>query len=170
MYSGVILSEFVCLAALCVLCVIAALSDARHYKIPNRVVIAIAALYPAFAISTTAQINLLSSLALGLVCLAVGFLLYKRRFLGAGDAKLLAALALWAGSSFLLPFLLLVGTMGGLLALLAGLSALIDSKSLVGPQGHFTLGSITHKAIPYGTAIGMGGIWIACQYLSVGIV
>jgi prepilin peptidase CpaA len=54
--------------------------------------------------------------AVGLAALTVGFLLFTFGSFGGGDAKLLAACALWMGSAHIATFLVVVGLAGGLLA------------------------------------------------------
>lgn len=59
--------------------------------------------------------------AAGLVVLAVSFAMFAAGWIGGGDAKLVAAIALWLGFEQLLSFLVFASILGGLLtfALLA---------------------------------------------------
>src|SRR5690606_26440133 len=56
--------------------------------------------------------------AAGALVLAVTFTLFALGWIGGGDAKLTAAIALWMGFELLLPFLLYASVFGGLLTLL----------------------------------------------------
>ena len=60
-----------------------------------------------------------ASVACGLAGLLLGFILHALGWLGGGDGKLLAALALWLGPADVGLALLCTGLVGGLLVLLA---------------------------------------------------
>ncbi len=55
--------------------------------------------------------------AAGALFLVIGIVMFSLRWLGGGDAKLLASAALWLGFSSVMPYLVMVTIMGGLLAL-----------------------------------------------------
>ena len=61
--------------------------------------------------------GVLLHLATGSTMLLVGIFMFSMGWLGGGDAKLLAAGALWIGFDHLVPFLVYVGLFGGLLSL-----------------------------------------------------
>ena len=61
----------------------------------------------------------LASVGCGLLALLLGFVLHALGWLGGGDGKLLAALALWLGPADIGLALLGTGLLGGLLVLLA---------------------------------------------------
>ena len=61
----------------------------------------------------------IASVACGLAVLLLGFVLHALGWLGGGDGKLLAALALWLGPADIGLALLCTGLVGGLLVLLA---------------------------------------------------
>lgn len=99
-------------------------------------------------------------LAAGALMLAVGIVLFALRVVGGGDAKLIAAVALWLGFEHLLPFLIVMAFVGGGLAILllayrrfvpADLAALSKwSERLYSPR----------TGIPYGVAIAAAGLWV----------
>jgi prepilin peptidase CpaA len=72
--------------------------DARSYRIPNWISVALAALF-IVAVLTSGQpaTGYWPHMAFGVGVLAVGYLLYLFTGMGAGDAKLAAAAMLWAG-------------------------------------------------------------------------
>jgi prepilin peptidase CpaA len=96
----------------------AALSDLRRRTIPNGLVLALVA---AFALLAPLAGLTAGALALhgaaGAAMLAGGFLLFAAGIIGAGDAKLAAATALWLGWPALPAFLLLLLLASGVLAL-----------------------------------------------------
>ena len=97
---------------------LAVVTDVRGYIIPNWVSAAIAGL-------AVVQVFLLGLgpaawpyLACGVVVLIVGFVLFACNWLGAGDVKLLAALALWSGPAGTVGLITWTALAGGVLAVL----------------------------------------------------
>jgi len=122
---------------LVILVAIAAVEDLRRQKIPDPVVLAIAATYVLVAILDGDR-----DIAWHLVCgggiLVIGLALAWAGWLGAGDAKLMAAVACWTGFGGLVPFLCATALSGGLIAL-----ALV----LTGRR---------HRGMPFAPAIAIG--------------
>lgn len=85
--------------------VFAALRDARVYRIPNWISVALVAL---FVIAVFASGKPVTSfwphIALGAAALAFGYLLFSFTNMGAGDAKLAGAAVVWAGGAGLYAF------------------------------------------------------------------
>ena len=111
-------------AALCgtLLLLAAALwSDLRRREIPNRLVAGVALLWAVAALLAPGWIG--AAPAAGLACggmmLLIGWGLHAAGWLGGGDGKLLAALALWLGPADLGLALLLCALIGAALLLLA---------------------------------------------------
>ena len=95
----------------------AGLTDATSYTIPNRLSGFLAAAFvPAALAAGLPPMAVAASLALGAAGLAVGIAMFALRWIGGGDAKLMAACALWLGWSGVAPFLIWTGLAGGLLA------------------------------------------------------
>ncbi len=146
------------LTAFAGLLIYAACSDIARLTIPNWVSIAMPALFVAaalFAGMPLAQVG--AHLLFGAAILAVGFFLFQASIIGGGDAKLLAAAAVWTGFPAFAPFLFWTAAAGGLLAL-----------SLLAAR-HFVKQAATHPAfvnrllkhqngVPYGVAIMAGGL------------
>src|SRR6478609_9024836 len=103
---------------LSILLVIASVSDIRHRRIPNWSVLAIGALFVPWAFFVNPA-SILASLGAGLVALVIGLILYAFRIVGAGDSKLLAVVALFAGMEHLLQLLVLIALVGGVIALIS---------------------------------------------------
>ena len=133
----------------------AGVKDATSYTIPNWISATLALAFVPLAILlglSLGQIGL--SVLVAFAVLLVGILLFALRWIGGGDAKLLAACSLWLGPSVLMIFLLTTALIGGGLAL--GLLALRNpllvplaqrlpawTKRLLTPGGD----------VPYGVAI-----------------
>lgn len=130
----------------------AAYSDARRYRIPNRLCVALLALFPIFVVTAPEAVALWQNLTVFALVLCGGFLLFAKGFIGAGDIKLLAATSLWAGPDFIAPFLFITAVAGGLLgATIAGVAFLRERKQ----ENKVPLAKIP---LPYGIAIAIGGI------------
>jgi prepilin peptidase CpaA len=138
----------------------AAVEDARRFVIPNYISLLLVALYPAHVLLAPAPIAWMTALAIGAGVLAVGFLLFSRGYFGGGDAKLLAAVSLWAGPDQFLRFTLATALAGGVLALallvVRRLRRATPQAALAG-QGNESK-SATQMQLPYGVAIAAGGL------------
>lgn len=132
-----------------------AVSDVKTRRIPNRAVLAVIGLY---VLSVVAGVTTrpLDGLAAGGAALVVCFLLYCFKVFGAGDAKLFAAVALFAGLS-LLPALAVATTLAGGVMIL-GLLAFKPRRLflMLSTRGAVASG----EQLPYGVAIAAGGILI----------
>ncbi len=101
----------------------AALNDALHFKIPNALsVVLIGSFGIAAIIVEMPMSDLLVHVATAFIVLAVGFGLFLIKeltghlILGAGDTKLLTAVALWFGWPGFLTTLITITLVGGLLS------------------------------------------------------
>jgi prepilin peptidase CpaA len=100
------------------LLIFAAASDLLTMTISNRLCILAAVAFPViapFAGLGAATIGL--HVAMGAAMLALCFGLFAAGWIGGGDAKLAAAIALWMGPSLALPWALVASAFGGTLTL-----------------------------------------------------
>jgi prepilin peptidase CpaA len=96
----------------------AAVSDLRFLKLPNWLVVAVALLFVVAAVATGMPLKLALWHGLaGTLVLTGGFALFSAGVIGGGDAKLVAAVALWMGWTKLAVFLLYTALAGGVLAI-----------------------------------------------------
>ena len=96
----------------------------------------------------------------GLTVLAVGILLFIPGWIGGGDAKLAAAIALWVGFENLFPYLFFVALAGGMLA--AAFSAFRGmplSRMIVAEPWAVRLHS-RDGGLPYGIALASGALCV----------
>jgi prepilin peptidase CpaA len=143
-----------------VLVIVAALKDVATYTIPNWISIALAAGFLPAALAAGAQPTQIAlALAIGAGMLVVGVVMFALRWLGGGDAKLMAAASLWIGLPGLAPFVLYTGLAGGALALalLALRSAWVRPLVAAGPAWVDRLAT-PGAATPYGVAIAAGAL------------
>jgi len=135
----------------------AAASDIATMKIPNWISIAMAASYPILAlISGASWMTIGLHAGFGVLMLIVCFALFQFGVFGGGDAKLIAAAAVWTGVETFAPFLLWTALAGGLLAL-----TLMMARQAITPnetRPAFVNRLLRPKGgVPYGVAIAVGG-------------
>ena len=98
-----------------------------------------------------------SHLAAGGIILLIGIGMFAMDWLGGGDAKIIAAAALWLGFDHLLPFLTQTAVFGGLLAVAILAYRRFPAAAMRLPDWALRL----HKpcgGIPYGVAIGAAAL------------
>jgi prepilin peptidase CpaA len=152
----------------------AAATDMWKFIIPNWVSAALLLLFVSTALLVPAEIDWLSHAGAGLSVFAVGVGLFALGWLGAGDVKLMAAVALWAGFGNLAHFVFIVALAGGGLALLLlGLRVVIarlPALRAVAQGGRLPRILAKGEKVPYGVAIACGAIVLGFQlpYLDLG--
>ncbi|MEZ5758328.1 MAG: prepilin peptidase [Emcibacteraceae bacterium] len=159
----------------CCLMIWAAVSDIRYFILSNRLCLSVALLYPIFIAALYFdgfQVTLVSiGWSIGISILIFSFLvfLFARGYIGGGDVKLIPAIALWAGPSLILEFLLITTIFGGLLALLIISFRYLKnytSQHKSSEKINFSmseLAELDHEEnnIPYGVGISIGGLYVA---------
>ena len=144
--------------------VAAAVSDFRSMTIPNRLTLALAVAFVPVAVMV--QLPLAAwgiHLGLGLAGLVLGMTLFALRFMGGGDAKLIAAASLWLGFEGWLAMLIYTALAGGALTL-----GLLLARKAFAPYAAGLPGVIGRHLeekgdIPYGIAICVGGLLAMTQ-------
>jgi prepilin peptidase CpaA len=138
----------------------AAVYDATTFTIPNRLSLALAAAFFPVALILGLPIQTIGACAaMGVIALIVGIGLFAMNWCGGGDAKLLAACALWLGLPAMMPFLFYMSLFGGALAL----GLVLARKMMLGAyvaSGPAWLGKLLapEEALPYGVAIALGAL------------
>lgn len=142
------------------LMVFAAAMDVFTMRIANGISIALIVMFLIAALVAGLSLEqVMIHLAVGVAVLVANMLLFHFRFVGGGDAKLLASAALWIGPDQLVPFIAYVTIFGGLLALL-----ILGYRSL--PAGALPLPPWAVRlhqrgeGIPYGVAIAAGALLV----------
>ena len=143
----------------------AALHDFRHYRIPNWLNLAIVgAFFPvAWLAGMPWDVFIWHLAAFGVVLatmFAVFMLLPASKF-GGGDAKMIAAVAIWIDWNHLLEFGIMTALAGGVLAAIMWLWRVLQIEYGVWMQGDSTLRKVMsyNVKLPYGAAIAAGGIY-----------
>ncbi len=138
----------------------AALEDALSFTIPNWISLALAVTFPLAAMAVGMPLPAMGlNVGLGLAMLVIGMVMFALRWVGGGDAKLLAAVSLWLGWPAITSFLAATAIAGGSLALLliSLRSAPLRPIVLLGPSWVVRLAE-PGEGIPYGVAIAIGAI------------
>lgn len=138
----------------------AAVKDATSFTIPNWISLALVAIFPLAALAAglpPATLGLHAAVGAG--ALVAGMALFALRWVGGGDAKLIAASVLWLGWSAVPSFLLGATVTGGILAIALILlrSPQLRSVVLAGPRWVNRL-TEPGEGIPYGVAIAAGAL------------
>lgn len=142
----------------------AAVSDIRSMTIPNRLTLALAvAFVPVALMLSLSPAQWGVHLGLGLAGLVVGMVMFALRFMGGGDAKLIAAVALWLGLQGFFAMLIYTALAGGALTL-----GLLFARKAFHPYAARMPGYIGRHLepkgdIPYGVAICAGGLCALLQ-------
>jgi prepilin peptidase CpaA len=143
----------------CSLVVLAAIQDVAQLKISNAFPIAIIALFGAWLSQTGLEADLWQNLVMFAIVLGFGILLFAKGWLGGGDVKLLAAIALWFDLDGGLSLVVWTLVGGGLLALIFMAVRRMLPARLTSDGG---LAALKKKGpIPYGIAIAAGAVFCA---------
>jgi len=139
----------------------AAANDLFTMTIPNKISLILIATFAAAALDTGMPWqDALTHVGVGFAALIVGFVLFSLRLVGGGDAKLMAAGALWMGFDFVLPYVVYITVFGGVLSL-----AILAYRRFV-PAQKFALPGWALRlhengsGIPYGIAIAAAALAI----------
>jgi prepilin peptidase CpaA len=147
--------QYVTASALTGVLIWAAVSDAIWRRIPNSCVLAVIAVYVVWAV-LTAGAGLGGALLVAALSLAGGFALFSFRIWGGGDAKLFAAVALFAGLAHFATLILATAIVGGLMAVVSLASRPARALAIWSMKGQGDWG----RGIPYGVAIAVGGVLV----------
>lgn len=142
------------------LMILAALSDATTYTIPNRLsLLLVAAFFPAALALGRPLGEIGVDMAVGAGALVAAMAMFAAGWIGGGDAKLFAAASLWLGWSAVPVFLLSTAVAGGGLALmlLNVRAAWLRPYVSAAPPWLARLAE-PDAAVPYGVAIAIGGL------------
>ena len=143
----------------------AAVTDVRSRRIPNRLVVVIAALGLTYALlHAPTPSGLGRSLLAGSIGFALWIPFYALRMIGAGDVKLFAAAAIWLAPLQVLVAALIAALVGGILSLIgmvagygSGLTLMRLAHAVREPSTLMAeAGRVTGKTLPYGVAMSIG--------------
>lgn len=137
----------------------AAFSDLFTMTIPNKLTLALGASYFVMALATGQLFDVvLIHIACGFVVLALAFVASCLGWMGGGDAKLAAAVALWMGFPLSGEYLLVSSFLGGLLTLVILIARKTPLPARLTNYGWLVRLHDAKTGIPYGVALAAGGL------------
>ncbi len=141
------------------LVILAALGDVKSMTIPNWLSLALVGLFVPVALILGLSPTLIGAhLLAGVLALLAGMVFFALRWLGGGDAKLMAAVVVWMGAMASIPFVIWTAIAGGVFSLLLILGrSHAPILSGVGPEFSRRLFQ-PRGDIPYGVAICIGAL------------
>jgi prepilin peptidase CpaA len=132
----------------------AASSDLLTMTISNKLVLALIAGFLALALLTGLSASVIGShLGSGALVLVVAFGCYAAGWIGGGDAKLAAAIALWFGFDQVVTYLLYASLLGGVLTLLVLRFRSEPLPAVLARQGWVMRLHNENAGVPYGIAL-----------------
>jgi prepilin peptidase CpaA len=142
----------------------AASMDLFTMTIPNRISIALVAAFVLLApLTGLGPWDIASHMGAGLIVLAGGILLFIPGWVGGGDVKLAAAVALWLGFDHVMIFLLCAALAGGSLASTILALRQMPVPAVIAAQPWATRLLTRGGGIPYGIALAVSALWVYPQ-------
>ena len=142
----------------------AAASDLFTMTISNRVSLALIAGFVALAVLGGMGLHdILLHFGAGAAVLVVAFTFFAMGWIGGGDAKIAASVALWFGFDHLLNYLLNVSLLGGALTVLLIQFRQWPLPSLLTGQTWLNRLHDKQSGIPYGIALALGALIVYPQ-------
>lgn len=154
-------AEIIVMAVLPLLLAAAAGWDLASFTIPNFLQAAMLAGFVALAIAAHLALPVIGlHLLAGLIGLGVGFTLFALGYIGGGDAKLFAVVALWLGMRDMPAYALAASMFGGLLTLTILAMRQLPLPSFAARQQWIVRLHGEKSGIPYGVALAAGAFVI----------
>jgi prepilin peptidase CpaA len=141
--------------ATCLVLASLAFSDLFSRRLPNRAVLIVAGLYCVAAALVPISVTVfLCHVGLAAAAFAVAALLFRFGWIAGGDAKLAAAIFLWAGPSLAAPVFVIVSVCG----LILGLAVIAADALYRRIDALRWLACLSRaRGVPYGIALALGG-------------
>lgn len=151
------IAEVLVIVVLPLLLLGAACWDLASFTIPNFISVAVIAIFPLFALAAGLPLTAVGlHLLAGFLGLAIGFALFALGYVGGGDAKLFAGVALWMGFADLMPYALLASVLGGFLTLILLVLRRWPLPGALARQPWILKLHDTSSGVPYGVALAAG--------------
>jgi prepilin peptidase CpaA len=141
------------------LVIVGGLKDLTSMKIPNWISGALVlSFFPVALVVGLPPLTVAAHAGVGALALVVGAGMFALRWIGGGDAKLMAASCLWLGLAGSGIFLVYTGLMGGLFCLMLMFARTWSRPYLFGAPGWVVQLMEPKGDIPYGVAIAAGAL------------
>jgi prepilin peptidase CpaA len=142
----------------------AASSDLLTMTISNRLSLALAGGFFLLAIvSGAAPATIALHVAAGALVLVIGFGCFAMGWIGGGDAKLAAAIAMWFGFDYLLEYLIYASLFGGVLTILLIQFRLLPLPVVLARQAWIARLHEKGAGVPYGVALAAAALFVYPQ-------
>mgnify|MGYP003627278390 FL=1 len=141
--------------------IFAGVRDLTTMTIPNWLTSALALSF--FAVALLAQMplaDIAQHTAVAVVALLLGMVFFAKGWIGGGDAKLMAAVALWLGWAQALPYFVIASMLGGGLTLLILGYRNLPLPAFVLRQAWAMRLHDRAEGVPYGLALAAAGLLI----------
>ena len=141
------------------LMIFAALADLFTMTIPNRVSLVLIAAYLLLALYLRLPLATVGlHVSCGLAMLALTFMMFQTGWIGGGDAKLAAAIALWLGWGVLLDYSLSAAIYGGALTIVILLGRRQALPLWLSRHAWIARLHDSKTGVPYGVALAAAGM------------
>ena len=151
------IAEILVIGALPLLLLGAACWDLASFTIPNFINVAVIAMFPLFALAAELPLAAVGiHLLAGFIGLAIGFALFALGYIGGGDAKLFAGIALWIGFADLVSYALLASVFGGFLTLALLMLRQWPLPGVLSRRPWILKLHDARSGVPYGVALAAG--------------
>jgi prepilin peptidase CpaA len=149
------------IAVFCAAMIFAGVRDLTTMTIPNWLTLALFVAFFVAALATGMPFaDIVQHVGIGIATRLVGMALFARGWIGGGDAKLMAVVALWIGWAQVLPYFVIASILGGGLTLLIlGYRNLPLPDFVVRQAWALRLHDRT-EGVPYGLALAAAGLLI----------
>ena len=151
MPEAIDVARWIVAALFLVILTIASVTDVKHRRIPNWTVLALIVLFIPW-IFVGPEVSVLLSLSAFAIFMAAGIVIYAFGIWGAGDSKLIAAVALFVGWGRIPMFLFATALAGGILALVIILWHAPPLRAML----NIPRPDDARRNVPYGVAIAAG--------------
>ncbi|MGD0190259.1 MAG: prepilin peptidase [Rhizomicrobium sp.] len=154
--------ELLLVSAILAGCLVAAAGwDLVTYTIPNPIQIALLGSFVLFAVVSSMSTGLIAGhITAGLIGLVIGFALFALGYVGGGDAKLFACVALWFGLTDLISYALTASIFGGALTLVLLFFRKVPLPTILARHSWLLRLHDEKAGIPYGVALAAGSFAI----------
>lgn len=139
----------------------AACSDFLTMTIPNKVALALLGGFFVMALAVgMSPVEVAMHLGASVTVFVLAFACFSFGWIGGGDAKLVAATALWFGFEQLLPYLYMASLLGGALTLLLLQFRMIPLPNMLRGQGWAERLHSKNSGIPYGITLAAAALMV----------
>jgi prepilin peptidase CpaA len=154
-----VIQEFLVLVLVPAVLIAAAGWDLASFTIPNFLQAVLLAGFAVFAIVSHMTLGALGwHLLAAAIGFAIGFTLFAFNFVGGGDAKLFACVALWFGFPGILDYAIIASVFGGALTLLILGFRHVPLPGVLARQGWLMRLHDPNSGVPYGVALAIGAL------------